>query len=80
MSSLPVSTPPVTIDPEEAAFLKTLMERFDAYKRRYSLCIAALVSPIALLVDKKLMSRCMSQDHLLKVSLVNFTSRPAYLK
>ncbi len=51
-------------------YMKQLMVQYDAYKRRYPVSVALLVSPVCLLVNKKLMSRVMSQENLLKVSFL----------
>ena len=51
-------------------FVKSLILSQDLYKLRNTLHMALLVSPLALLVDKKLMSNPMKQSLLLKVMIV----------
>lgn len=56
---------------DQVDFIKNLMNKSDAYKRKYPLYVALFISPLALLVDKKLMSRCLDQLDLLKVRITS---------
>ena len=58
---------------EHYQYLVKLLNDMDYYKRRYPVTIALLVSPICVLVDKKLTSRTMGQDCLLNVSYLHET-------
>jgi hypothetical protein len=60
----------VQIDAEQMAFIQSLMKKCNPYKRKYPLYIALFISPLALLVDKQLMSRCLDQLDLLTVSRI----------
>jgi hypothetical protein len=70
MFAMVSSTSPLVLDAHHHAFLDKLMAEFSPYKRRYPLDVAALISPIALLEPKKVISRVLAQDHLLKVRLL----------
>jgi hypothetical protein len=52
---------------DQYAFVEKLIQQYDPFKRRYPASLALLMSPICLLVPKKILSRVMAQDTLLKV-------------
>lgn len=58
------------VDQELLSFVTELMAKYEAHKRKFPLHAALLVSPLVLLTDKALMSRCMEQQNLLKVSFI----------
>jgi hypothetical protein len=60
----------IRLDEDLHRFMVCLMDRYDLYKRRYPAMVALLVSPICLLVNKKLMSRVLPQETLLKASFL----------
>jgi hypothetical protein len=49
-------------------FVQRLTDKYDSFQRRYPLHAALLISPLVLLVDKKLMSGCLDQLKLVTVS------------
>ena len=54
------------------------MDDFEAYKQQYPTSLALLLLLVCLLVKKKLLSRIIAQDNLLKVNLFIFWSTSQY--
>jgi hypothetical protein len=52
---------------DDYTYLAELLKKNDLYKRRYALSLALLISPLCLLGKKKLMSRVLAQETLVKV-------------
>jgi hypothetical protein len=60
-----------SLNKEVVACISKLMNLYETHKLRYPLFASLLISPIILLTPKKLLSRCMEQQSLLKVSFVS---------
>jgi hypothetical protein len=56
-------------NPEDITFIHDLMTKHKVFQRRYPLHAALLISPLILLIDKKLMRYCLDQMKLATVSV-----------
>ena len=54
-------------DRKQGHFIRSLIEKYNGAKRKFPLRAAMFISPLVLLVGKKLMSRNLDQEKLLKV-------------